>query len=97
MRKYTNDLKTVNKHKKNSKYFEHKKKRSLSLLNKVKESSIACRSYLSKGIIERKKPIVELDFLFTKSEKKANLVAIISILIPWVFTEIDHWILLVVD
>ena len=28
MRKCTNDLKTVNKHKKNSKYFEHKKKSS---------------------------------------------------------------------
>ena len=41
MTKYTNDLKTISKHKKNSKHFEDIKKRNFSLLNRVKESFIA--------------------------------------------------------
>ena len=62
MMKYTYDLNLVNKHKNNSKHFENIKKINFSLLNRAKESFIAWGSQLSKGIVEGKKPIAELDF-----------------------------------
>ena len=94
MMKHTNDMKTISKHKKNSKHFENIKKRNFRLLNRVKESFIAWGSQLSNGIVVGKKPITELDFYLQNEIKKRNIVQARSILIPWLLSEIDHWILL---
>ena len=97
MTKHTNDMKTISKHKKNSKHFENIKKRNFRLLNRVKESFIACGNQLSKGIIEGKKPITELDFYLQNEIKKRDIVQVRSILVLWLLSEIKHWILVVVD
>ena len=97
MMKYTNDLKTISKNKKNSKHFEDIKKRNFRLLNRVKESFIAWGNQLSKGIIEGQKPIAELDFYLQNEIKKSNIVKVRSILVPWLLSEIKHWILIIVD
>ena len=97
MMKYTNDLKLVNKHKNNSNHFEKIKKINFSLLNRVKESFIAIGNQLSKGIIEGKKPIAELDFYLQNEIKKRNIDKVRSIIVPWLLSEIKHWILIIVD